>query len=149
MRLTLLSILLALPMLSFAKSHGPAGCGLGTMLFSGKKGLVFNVLAATTNGTSGNQTFGMSTGTLGCQVSDKTKVAAINFIEANKVALARDAAYGKGESIAAIAEIYQCSNNEKFGAAIQGHYSEIFRSTNAARINRGMVEALVLEKACS
>ena len=42
------------------------GCGLGTMLFDGQQGIAPQVLAVTTNGTSGNQTFGITSGTLGC-----------------------------------------------------------------------------------
>ena len=42
------------------------GCGLGSMVFAGQEGKVFKVLGATTNGTSGNQTFGITFGTLGC-----------------------------------------------------------------------------------
>ncbi|MHA1550081.1 MAG: DUF3015 family protein [Alphaproteobacteria bacterium] len=43
------------------------GCGLGSMVWAGERGWVYDVMAATTNATSGNQTFGMSTGTLGCK----------------------------------------------------------------------------------
>ena len=41
---------------AFAAGYGTAGCGLGSMLFGNQKGMV-QVLAATTNGISGNQTF--------------------------------------------------------------------------------------------
>ena len=34
------------------------GCGLGSMVWAGQSGIVPKVLGATTNGTSGNQTFG-------------------------------------------------------------------------------------------
>lgn len=40
------------------------GCGLGTMIFEGKSGLAPKVLGATTNGISGNQSFGITFGTL-------------------------------------------------------------------------------------
>src|SRR5690606_21045070 len=42
------------------------GCGLGSKLFEGQRGVAPQVLAVTTNGTFGNQTFGISSGTLGC-----------------------------------------------------------------------------------
>ena len=44
------------------------GCGLGTMLFDGADGLAQQVLAATTNGFLGTQTFGISSGTLDCDL---------------------------------------------------------------------------------
>lgn len=50
-----------------AKAVDNPGCGLGSMLFEGRKGVLTDVLAATTNGTFGNQTFGMSSGTSGCK----------------------------------------------------------------------------------
>ena len=50
---------------------GDTGCGVGTMIFKGKSGLAPHVLAVTTNGTFGNQTFGMTSGTLGCNVDQK------------------------------------------------------------------------------
>ncbi len=53
---------------SFAMAdNGPAGCGLGTaVVFPDANEWHEHVLAATTNGTSGNQTFVMTSGTLGC-----------------------------------------------------------------------------------
>lgn len=42
------------------------GCGLGSMIFRGQRGLVPQILAVTTNGSFGTQTFGISTGTSGC-----------------------------------------------------------------------------------
>ena len=51
---------------SLAMADQDAGCGLGTILFAGKSGVAPKVLAATTNGSYGNQTFGITSGTLGC-----------------------------------------------------------------------------------
>jgi len=51
---------------SFAAPKDQVGCGLGYMVFKGKDGLLSQTCAATTNGTFGNQTFGISTGTLEC-----------------------------------------------------------------------------------
>ena len=51
---------------SAAGNHTMAGCGLGYVLFGhGDNSKIMQILAATTNGTSGNQTFGMTTGTSG------------------------------------------------------------------------------------
>ncbi|MDE2000936.1 MAG: DUF3015 family protein, partial [Burkholderiales bacterium] len=40
-----------------AMAQNNVGCGWGSALFNGQKGVAPQVLAATTNGTSGNQTF--------------------------------------------------------------------------------------------
>ena len=45
---------------SVALADQDVGCGLGSMLWAGQSGLVPKILAATTNGTFGNQTFGIT-----------------------------------------------------------------------------------------
>ena len=50
---------------AMADGYGPAGCGLGSMIFEPDSGFT-QVFAATTNGTSGNQTFGITSGTSNC-----------------------------------------------------------------------------------
>jgi len=61
-----LAVVLVLATVAPAMADKDIGCGLGTQLWAGKEGLVFKVLGATTNGTLGNQTFGITSGTLGC-----------------------------------------------------------------------------------
>ncbi len=92
MKKLLITMTLCLSTASAFAAHGPAGCGLGSVLFEGKEGTMFNVLAATFNGTSGNQTFGMSSGTLGCEDAATAKVSSVSFIEGNEVALSNDIA---------------------------------------------------------
>ena len=58
-------VLMAAPV-SMAFAGTGSGCGLGATVFEGQSGLFPNVLAATTNGTFGNQTFGLTSGTSGC-----------------------------------------------------------------------------------
>ena len=54
-----------------ADAAGGNGCGWGNMLFEGQRGMAPHFLATTTNGTSGNATFGMTSGTNGCDTSVK------------------------------------------------------------------------------
>ena len=42
------------------------GCGLGSIIFKGQVGTIPQILAVTTNGSFGTQTFGISSGTSGC-----------------------------------------------------------------------------------
>lgn len=85
------------------------GCGLGSVLIGQKEGLVWGVLGATLNGICGNQTFGMTTGTLGCNtggkivMNEKMEI----FVADNRDNLAQDIAAGKGETLSALAEIAQ------------------------------------------
>ena len=84
------------------------GCGLGTTLFEGQSGVAPQILAVTTNGTSGNQTFGITSGTLGCNSNDTVASAEVRqFAAANIDQLARDVARGKGESLTSLATTMQ------------------------------------------
>ncbi|MDY0117622.1 MAG: DUF3015 family protein, partial [Sulfurimonadaceae bacterium] len=59
--------LFALGTSAFAGVNNQTGCGLGSMLIKDDSTAIMLALQATTNGTSGNQTFGITSGTLGCQ----------------------------------------------------------------------------------
>lgn len=144
-----MTLLLALSVNGFAKSHGPAGCGLGSMVLEGQTGLVMNVLAATLNGTAGNQTFGMTSGTSNCDVDERTKVSSVNYIEANKVALANDIARGEGETLMALGRIYGCSNMVNLGSTLQANYETIFSANaSAGQIDNNINSVIITEKAC-
>ena len=70
------------------------GCGLGSIAFEGNDGLISQVSAATTNGTFGNQTFGITSGTSNCE---QFKTFASNekintFVAENMDSLAKDIA---------------------------------------------------------
>lgn len=139
----------ALSTAAFAKAHGPAGCGLGAVVLEKQTGLVMNVLAATLNSSSGNQTFGMSTGTSNCDVDERTKVASVNYIEANKVALANDIARGEGETLASLGKIYGCQDLNSMASALQANYETIFvKEASANDINDKITDVIVTEKAC-
>lgn len=141
-KLLLIATLSLVSSVVMAKSYGPAGCGLGSVVLGDSKGLLMNVFAATTNGTSGNQTFGMTSGTSNCDVSSKTKVASVVFVEANKVALANDISRGEGETLASLDRIYGCTNHAEIGKVLKSNYSNIFAVDNADAIN-GQIEGLI------
>lgn len=112
----------ALPLSSFADSVG--GCGLGSKVFDGQKGIAPQVLAVTTNGTSGNQTFGISSGTLGCTqdgtVRSSWKTAM--FIDGNTERLARDMSRGSGESLDSLAQLIGVKEEHK------AHFFQVTKS---------------------
>lgn len=90
-----------------AHADNNVGCGLGTQLWAGKSELAFQVLAATTNGTFGNQTFGISSETLDCKRDQVITVQHRRsmFVGANIDRLSRDMALGEGESLEALADL--------------------------------------------
>jgi hypothetical protein len=106
------------------------GCGLGTMLFDGADGLVQQVLAVTTNGTSGTQTFGISSGTLDCNLPSRyvSNENLNRFIADNMDNLAKDVAMGQGEYVDALAEIMDVPGSERveFSQMLQENFSNIF-----------------------
>ena len=121
--------------------HGPAGCGLGSMLFAGKSGLVFNVLAATFNGSSGNQTFAMSTGTLGCEDAQKAKVSGPVFIQNNREKLANDISRGQGETLEAYLKLIGAEAANK--KVLQQNFATLFAADNDAESIHGQIIELI------
>ncbi len=110
------------------------GCGLGSVVFEGQSGTAQQSLAVTTNGTSSNQTFAITSGTSGCTkdgvVDPPAQTAA--FTDANLTTLARDAARGEGESLASLAELMGIEEQHKyvFFQTTQRNFSTIFASEN-------------------
>jgi len=105
--------------------YGPAGCGLGTLLFKPDSGMT-QILAATTNGLSANQTFAISSGTLNCDTSKQSAQSAHAFIQANREALSKDIARGSGETLAGLVQIAGCESATAVGASLQRQFSTIF-----------------------
>ena len=126
----------AIALLPFANAMADSdiGCGLGSMVMAGQEGKVFKVLGATTNGTSGNQTFGITFGTLGCNgngaVTSSAKLAL--FIDGNMDNLARDMSKGEGETLATLAEVWGVSAQDQaaFNELAQANFSDVFTSEN-------------------
>lgn len=109
----------------FTRNYGMAGCGLGSMAIDKSGNQVF---AATTNETSGSQTFGITSGTSNCDSSAAAEVAdrMDRFVVANEVALASDIARGNGETLASLAALMNCSDSAQVGAALQSNFKQIF-----------------------
>lgn len=121
---TVLSVLVV-SAASHAAKIGPAGCGLGNLIFADQS----QVLAATTNGT-GIQTFGITSGTSNCVDSSRTAQLE-NFVEVNKVALANDVSRGQGETLKGLAVILGCVNQNGLNSHLKSEYQNIFKSQDA------------------
>jgi hypothetical protein len=105
--------------------YGPAGCGLGSIIFEPDSGFT-QIFAATTNGTSGNQTFGITTGTSNCDTGPGGSAATKTFIVANRSALAKDIARGSGETLSSMSHLAECQNAAAVGPTLQRNFSQIF-----------------------
>lgn len=136
---------------SSAMAANVGSCGWGSKVFDGQSGMGPQVLAVTTNGTSGNQTFGISSGTSGCTqdgtVSSTWQTAM--FIDGNKNALARNTAAGQGESLQALAKLIGIETQDKdaFGRLVQENFARIFPSSDvtAAEIQTALREVVAAD----
>jgi hypothetical protein len=125
--------LTTLPGVAAAKDS--TGCGLGTLVFDGQSGVAPQVLAITTNGTSGNQTFGITTGTLGCD-SDGTidhQGDTLAFTSDNLDQLAADVAAGDGETLATVGDMIgvDSAQQDRFARVMQDNFERIFDDADA------------------
>lgn len=113
-------------------SHTMSGCGLGYMLFNTDNSMAMQILASTTNGTFGNQTFGMTTGTLGCTEDGAVKWARRieAFTEVNYTALRREMAAGEGEIVGTFASLLGANDAQRAGVVeyLKGEYASVFTS---------------------
>lgn len=87
--------------------NGP-GCGLGKLAWSDykhPKNIAPQVMMATTNGTFGSQTFGISFGTSGCTNDGQVMAAHKSdvFVASTFESLWQDMARGQGEHLASLA----------------------------------------------
>ncbi|PTQ89499.1 DUF3015 family protein [Agitococcus lubricus] len=119
---------------SVAMADDDVGCGLGTILFEGKSGVVPKVLAATTNGTYWNQTFGITSGTLGCKTDGviTSRARLSMFMGTNADRLARDMSVGQGESLNVLADLMGVKEQDKahFFHTAQANFSVIFADSH-------------------
>ena len=118
--------------IGWAVDQKNTGCGLGTIVFEGQNGLVSQTFAVTTNGTFGNQTFGITSGTSNCeQPKAYTHNEKLNtFVADNMDNLARDIARGNGEYVNTLAVLMDVPETQRisFRSQLQSHFSQIYPS---------------------
>lgn len=134
MKKIILSAALALIPMTHAMADENIGCGFGSMIWEGQSGTAPKVLGATTNGTSGNQTFGITFGTLGCSsegaITSKETLAL--FIDGNLDNLARDMAKGEGEALNTLAQAWGVAEQDQaaFATLAKNNFATVFNSEN-------------------
>ena len=128
--------------------YGPAGCGLGSLIFKPDSGFT-QIFAATTNGSSGTQTFGVSSGTSNCDTGAGNAKSAKAFVQTNRAALAKDIARGRGETISSLAALAGCSDSRAVGIKLQHNFRTIFSSAKATDLQVSDSVVNVLSKDAS
>ena len=143
-KVLLISVVLLFTVSGAAFAAAPAprdncGCGLGTLLFEGKEGVVQQILAATTNSFLGTQTFGISSGTLDCNQPGKwvSNEKLNKFVADNMDNLAKDAAMGQGEYVDTLAELMDVpgSKRAEFSQMLQDNFSNIFTEVSVSHVD--------------
>jgi len=125
------------------------GCGWGSMIFEGSSGTMMQSLAASTNGISGNQTFGITSGTAGCAKDGVVQkyAAADAFMGANIDKVARDMSVGQGEALETLADAMGIKSADKarFFEVAKANFDAIYTSSNVTSdevmVNLGKVMA--------
>jgi hypothetical protein len=129
---------------------GP-GCGLGKLAwadYKNQKNIAPQVLMATTNGTFGSQTFGISTGTSGCTndgtVMGQHKVTM--FASMNFENVSQEMAQGQGEHLASLAALLGVPADQQaaFFSLTQEKYKALIASgeTSPSAMLKALHEAM-------
>lgn len=102
-RILIVGALLGMSTGVMAEAPGGPNCGWGNMLLEGQSGFGAHIVASITNGTSGNATFGMTTGTNGCSTNGTLTYGGTSLIGAVMDEFSEDVARGDGEALSAVA----------------------------------------------
>ena len=128
----IISLIAAIGLTTAVYANENTGCGLGSMIIKNQNSTMLQAIAATTNGTSGNQTFGITSGTSNCNKpnnfvsNDKLN----KFVEDNMDELALDISAGKGETLETVAKLMNVENNVEFSAKLQSNFTSIYSNEN-------------------
>ena len=138
--------LLAASSSAFAAAPGGPDCGWGNMLFDGQSGVGPHFLASSTNGTSGNATFGMTTGTNGCNANGTLTYGGQSLIGSIMGEFTEDVARGDGEALNAVAVMYgvEKADRDAFASAMHENFAVIFpnEDVTAAEVMASMNEVM-------
>lgn len=145
MKKTLLALSLTLAAVGAQASstQDAAGCGVGTLVFKDSHGLVYNLLATTTNG----MLFGTVSQTLGivnCPADASVNGKISSFIEFNKQQLAVEVSQGQGDRLAALVDMFGVKEADRASAvnALKANQVAIFSAGSAAAIQAEMGKTL-------
>jgi len=125
---------------------GP-GCGLGKLAwadYKNQKHIAPQVMMATTNGTFGSGTFGISFGTSGCTNDGKimSEHKTTVFAQLNFENLSQEMAQGQGEHLASLATLMGVPSEQHaaFFSMTQERYTSLVKTGEASPV--AMVKAI-------
>jgi hypothetical protein len=115
---------------ALAEAPGGPSCGWGNMLMDGQSGLGAHTVASITNGSTGNATFGMTTGTNGCSANGTLTYGGKSLIGAVMDEFSEDVARGDGEALTAVAVALGVAETDRalFKTVMHDNFSVLFPS---------------------
>lgn len=135
-KLLLSTALLSVSTFAVAVAPGGPGCGWGNLLLEGKSGMIPHFGAATTNGTSGNGSFGMTSGTNGCSVDGALTYGGNSLVWFDNVLdeYSTDVAQGQGETLQAVAVMIgvEQQDRDQFGKLMHENFATLFPNTDVS-----------------
>lgn len=121
----------------FAQAAGGNECGWGNALFEGNTGVGSHIVALTTNGSSGNNTFGVSSGTNGCSSSGTIKYGgkAMVAVGDHMDEFSEDVARGDGEVLTAVAVTLGVAPEDRshFKETMRVNFTKLFPTENVTQ----------------
>ena len=109
---------------------GDGGCGWGQALFKGQSGTASHVLAGITNASTGNNTFGMTTGTNGCSTTGTLSYGGESVVSAIMDEFSEDVARGEGDALDTVAVVYgvDAQDRDAFAKVMHENFTTLFPS---------------------
>ncbi len=109
---------------------GDGGCGWGNALFEGQSGTASHVLAGITNVTTGNNTFGMTTGTNGCSTTGTLGYGGQSVVSSIMDEFSEDVARGEGDALDTVAVVYgvDAQDRDVFAKVMHENFTTLFPS---------------------
>ncbi|WP_372861757.1 DUF3015 domain-containing protein [Spongiibacter sp.] len=137
---------------AMAVAPGGSNCGWGNMLFAGQSGLPSHLVASVTNGTSGNATFGMTSGTNGCSADGTLTYGGKSMINLGQIMeeFSEDVALGDGEALTAVAVSMGIAEEDRqvFKAVLHDNFDQLFPSAevDAEALMNAIVNVMLREE---
>ena len=113
-----------------AGAAGGQGCGWGQALFEGQSGTATHVLAGITNALTGNNTFGMTTGTNGCSTTGTLSYGGASVVSAIMNEFSEDVARGEGDALNTVSVVYgvEAQDRDTFAKVMHENFTTLFPS---------------------
>lgn len=145
-RVLIVTALMGASASAFAEAPGGPNCGWGNMLFDGQSGLGSHIIASITNGSTGNATFGMTSGTNGCSSNGKLTYGGKSLISAVMDEFGEDVARGDGEALTAVAVSIGVAESDRalFKSVMHDNFTTLFPSgdVTAEQVSDTIVELM-------